>query len=133
MPSRNVLIADDDPDKLQMMKSIVQAAVPSATLHISTSARQALAMSASLGPQIDVGVIDFDFPGEGLNGADVIGDLRSRAPRARIACATSRRPGGMFDEASAWTIAAGADHALCSHAQNFEHDLRAVVAEGMSV
>ena len=129
MAERTILIADDDLGKLKMMENIVRAAVPSATLHIARTARDALKMSAALGKRIDIGVIDFDFPGEGgLNGADIVGDLRSRAPNARLACATSRRRGGMFDEAAEWTASSGADAALCSHDADFETELQSILA-----
>lgn len=126
MPINHFLIADDvDDDKIGRMRSVVEMN-PHNQVHIARSAREALSIIGTIGPEISGAAIDFDFLGEPETGADIIAALRNSNANAAIACVTARN-GSSFKDAERMTLSAGANAAFTS-SQSFESELRLVLA-----
>lgn len=125
---RHLLVADDQPGKLDHLSAIAYEASDSGTvIHKARSAREAMMTVAKLGDRIDEAVIDFDFFGEKETGADIIAAVRKQSRDAHITCATAREDSAL-EEARALTIAAGANTVVCAVAEGFEQELRGAIA-----
>jgi len=125
---RHILIADDTESKLKSMRRSVEAASPNSLIHAVGSVREATTVIGIIGDKIDTAVVDFDFEQERDTGETIVRALRAKNRRASIVCATARPEGESFDEASAFTLSAGANDALCFERADFESRLQAFIA-----
>jgi DNA-binding NarL/FixJ family response regulator len=111
MRERHILIVDDCPYKLAVMRDAAQAAHPNGIIHEAENVREALRHIDVFGNDIDAGSIDYDLP-DGT-GAEVIAAIRGKNVTASVALFTARR-GGAFEEAKTRAMNAGANVAYSS-------------------
>ena len=129
MYGQEILVADDQPGKLQHFEDLARGAAGSKVhVHRAASAAEALRIINSRGKNIGRAVFDFDFLGENHCGADLVAAQRKINARTHITCATARERGRGFEEAQGRTLAAGANEVICAVEEEFDEKLTEVLA-----
>lgn len=128
MHERHFLLADDiDETKICRMRDTLEKN-PRNRVHVARTTDEAKRIADQFGERLMGAAIDFDFFGEGENGAGVIRHINETSRgNAKAVCVTARPRGGGFEEASALVAAAGGITSFTS-TEEFEGEMGCVLA-----